>query len=149
MKLRVKIDDQTYEVEVGDLNARPILATVDGEAMEVWPEEAQAAPVAAPVAVVRPTTPSAPAPVATPAAAPAPVVGGDRSKMISAPIPGTIVGVSVKEGDAVKAGQELFSLEAMKMKNSIRATRAGQIGRVLVKSGDRVTQGQPLAEYAD
>jgi biotin carboxyl carrier protein len=147
MKLRVKIDDQSYEVEVGDLNARPILASVDGEAIEVWPEETQAAAVTtAPVAVVRPVAPS---PVAASAATPAPVVGGDRSKMVIAPIPGTIVGVAVKEGDSVKPGQELFSLEAMKMKNSIRATRAGQIGRVLVKSGDRVTQGQPLAEYAD
>ena len=69
--------------------------------------------------------------------------------MVIAPIPGTIVAITVKEGDSVTAGQELLSLEAMKMKNMIRATRAGKIARILVKTGDRVTQGQPLVEYAE
>jgi biotin carboxyl carrier protein len=145
MKLRVKIDDQTYEVEVGDLNARPILASVDGEALEVWPEEIQAAPVVA--AAVQP---AASAPLATaPAPRPAPAANVDRGKAVVAPIPGTIVAIHVKEGDSVNAGQELIALEAMKMKNLIRATRAGKIGRIMVKTGDRVPQGQPLVEYAD
>ncbi len=47
MKLRVRIDDQSYDVEVGDLNTRPILATVEGETFEVWPEENGKAPQAA------------------------------------------------------------------------------------------------------
>ena len=59
------------------------------------------------------------------------------------------MGISVKEGDSVNAGQELIALEAMKMKNLIRATRAGKIARIVVKTGDRVTQGQPLVEYAE
>jgi biotin carboxyl carrier protein len=143
MKLRVKIDDQTYDVEVGDLNDRPVLATVDGETFEVWPEETQSA---APVQVARPVA----APVAAPVARPAAPAGSvDRSKAVIAPIPGTIVGIAVKEGDSVSPGQELCSLEAMKMKNSIRATRAGKIAKILIKAGDRVSQGQALVEYAE
>jgi biotin carboxyl carrier protein len=143
MKLRVKIDDQTYEVEVADLSTRPILAIVDGETFEVWPEETQSA---APVQVTRPVA----APVAAPVARqPVPAGNVDRSKAVTAPIPGTIVSVAVNEGDAVTAGQELCSLEAMKMKNSIRSTRAGTIAKILVKAGDRVSQGQPLVEYAE
>jgi len=145
MKLRVKIDDQTFEVEVGDLNARPILATIDGEVMEVWPDETQAPE--APAAVVQRAAPAFEAPV--PAARPAAAANVDRNKSVVAPIPGTIVAVQVKEGDSIKPGQELLSLEAMKMKNLIRATRAGTIARILVKTGDRVTQGQPLVEYAE
>ena len=143
MKLRVKIDDQTYEVELGDLNARPILASVAGETIEDWPEETQA--VAAPVAAVH----SAAAPLADAAPRPAAAAVADRSKAVIAPIPGTIVAINVKEGDSVNPGQELLALEAMKMKNLIRATRAGKIARIVVKTGDRVTQGQPLVEYAE
>lgn len=143
MKLRVKIDDQTFEVEVGDLNARPILASIDGETLEVWPEVTQSA--ASPDAVVQRSAPAAESPALAPRLAPA--VNVDRSLTVIAPIPGTIVAINVKEGDSVNAGQELLTLEAMKMKNMIRATRAGKIAKVLVQTGDRVPQGQPLVEY--
>ncbi len=153
MKLRVKIEDQTYDVEVGDLNARPVLATIDGETFEIWPEEAQSTPAAAALAAPVPVAPvSRPvsAPVApAPAAAPAGNGSVDRSKMVLAPIPGTIVSIAAAEGASVNPGQEICALEAMKMKNIIRATRAGKIAKVMVKVGDRVTQGQPLVEYAD
>jgi glutaconyl-CoA/methylmalonyl-CoA decarboxylase subunit gamma len=147
MKLLVKIDDQNYEVEVGDLNARPVLATIDGEVFEIWPEEGQPAPVSA--AVVPAARPAAVQAAPAPAAAPAATANVDRNKSVIAPIPGTIVAVTVKVGDSVNPGQELCSLEAMKMKNLIRATRAATIARVLIKVGDRVTQGQALVEYAD
>jgi biotin carboxyl carrier protein len=148
MKLRVKIDDQTFEVEVGDLSARPILATLEGETFEVWPEEPAAAKTpAAPVvrsqvtAVITPVVKSAPASHAAGTA--------DRSKVVTAPIPGTIVSIAVKEGETVTAGQEICSLEAMKMKNAIRANHPGTIARIMINPGDRVSQGQPLVEYAD
>ena len=41
MKLIVKVENQSFEVEVGDIHARPIIATIDGEAFEVWPEDVQ------------------------------------------------------------------------------------------------------------
>ncbi|MCD4671130.1 MAG: hypothetical protein K8R77_00570 [Anaerolineaceae bacterium] len=98
MKLRVKVDNETYDVEVEDTKTRPILAKVDGETFEVWPEEVQAAVAAAPSA----PSPSAPAAPAVAAAA-APVQGG--AKTVPAPIPGVILSLSVREGEAVKNGQ--------------------------------------------
>ena len=142
MKLRVKVDNETYDVEVEDTKTRPILAKVDGETFEVWPEEVQAAVAAAPSA----PSPSAPAAPAVAAAA-APVQGG--AKTVPAPIPGVILSLSVREGEAVKNGQELLVLEAMKMNNSIRASRDGTIARIHVSPGDHVKHGQPLMEFSD
>jgi len=142
MKIKVTIADQTFEVEVGDLQARPILATIDGETFEVSPETAAAAPAAAPAASARP------APVAAPAASRAPAAGGG-GKQVVAPIPGVIISITVKPGDAVKVGQELLILEAMKMKNAIRANRAGTVATILVAAGDQVRHSQPLIEFTD
>lgn len=144
MKLNVKIEGKTFKVEIGDLNARPVVATVDGESLEVFPEEAAAASpqvsVSALSSAAAAAAPVAPAPVAAP-------TGG--AKVVAAPIPGTIVSVAVKAGDAVDVGQELCVLEAMKMKNAIRATRTGKIANVHVVIGTQVRQGQPLVEFAD
>ena len=142
MKIRVKIDEQTYDVEVGDLNARPILATLEGETFGVWPAEASAE--LSPAAVEPGCEPTLVAPAA---AAGGPAV--DKAKSVQAPIPGVILTVAVKPGDAVKSGQELCLLEAMKMKNAIRANRDGKIANVLIAPGDAVRHGQVLMEFAD
>lgn len=141
MKLRVKIDNESYEVEVEDIKARPILAKVDGETFEVWPEEVQA-PVAAASSAPAPSAPAAPAVTQA-----APVQGG--AKTVPAPIPGVILSLSVREGDSVTNGQELLILEAMKMNNAIRASRDGTIARIHVGPGDHVKHGQPLMEFSD
>lgn len=147
MKLQVKIDNQTFEVEIGDLNARPIVAMVEGEAFEIWPEEAaQAAPAPAAAAAPAPAPTPAPAPAPVRTAAPAPV---NAAKAVTSPLPGTVVAINVREGQDVKYGQEILILEAMKMKNSIRATRDGKIGTVHVSVGDQVRHGQVMLEYAD
>jgi biotin carboxyl carrier protein len=142
MKITVKIENQEFLVEVEDLSSRPVMATIEGESFEVWPEEAAVETVTtAPVA--------APKPAAAPASPAAVVTEADASKAVTAPLPGTIVAISVKEGAAVKFGQELLVLEAMKMKNSIRASRDGKVKAVLVNVGDQVRHGQALVEYAD
>jgi len=143
MKITVKIENQEFLVEIEDLSSRPVMATVEGQTFEVWPEEAAAETVtAAPVA--------APQPAAAPARpAAAPVKVSDASKAVTAPLPGTIVAIAVKEGQTVQAGQELLTLEAMKMKNSIRASRGGTVKAILVNIGDQVRHGQALIEYAD
>ena len=143
MKLNVKVEGKTYNVEIGDLSARPVVAVVDGERVEVSPEETAAQPavsVSTLSSAAAAAAPVAPAPVAAP-------TGG--AKVIAAPIPGTIVSLAVKPGDAVEPGQELCILEAMKMKNAIRATRNGKISVVHVSVGSLVRQGQPLVEFAD
>ncbi len=151
MKITVKVDNQSYEVEVGDIHDRPVMAVVDGEAFEVWPEEVvishpsthshavplQAAPQSAPKAT------AAPAPVA------APTAGIDNAKAVRAPIPGVIISVAVKPGDVVKHGQELCVLEAMKMKNVIRASRPGTIGVVHTTAQQHVKHHDVLMEYTD
>lgn len=143
MKIRVKIEDQIFEVEVADLSARPVLATIEGETFAVWPEADEA-----PVAVSLPGCASVTPPVAA-TSAETPAAVADVSKAVTAPIPGVIISVAVKPGDAVKHGQELCILEAMKMKNIIRASREGVIASVLISAGDTVRHGQPLVEFKD
>jgi biotin carboxyl carrier protein len=73
----------------------------------------------------------------------------DKGKAVLAPIPGVILSVAVCAGATVKVGQELCVLEAMKMKNAIRSTRAGVIANVYVSEGDHVKHGQVLVDFAD
>jgi biotin carboxyl carrier protein len=142
MKMKVKINNQTFEVTLDDLNARPIVATVDGQTFEVYPEGTPAA--------VQAPAPATSAPVAAPVpVAKAPAGGSDKGQAVVAPIPGVIVAVAVKEGETVTRGQELCVLEAMKMKNSIRATHDGTISAVKVAVGDHVQHNQVLIVYAE
>jgi biotin carboxyl carrier protein len=144
MKIRVKINEQSFEVEIGDLQARPIQAIVDGEAFEVYPEENEISlPVAAPAA---PTEAPRPRPAAVQAQ---PTVQVNAAKAVMAPLPGVILSIAVKPGDSVKPGQELCVLEAMKMRNPIRAGRTGTIAAIHINVGDTIRHNQPLMEYSD
>lgn len=150
MKLNVKIANQTFEVEIDDLQSRPIQATVDGETFEVWPDEAAATPAApAPVKVQAAPAPTpAPKPATPRPAAPAAEPSNGSNALLS-PLPGTVIAIAVREGQEVKVGQELLTLEAMKMKNSIRSNRDGKIGAIRVNVADQVRHNQVLLEYAD
>ena len=79
----------------------------------------------------------------------APTAGVDNAKAVRAPIPGVIISVAVKPGDVVKHGQELCVLEAMKMKNVIRASRAGTISVVHTTAQQHVKHHDVLMEYTD
>jgi biotin carboxyl carrier protein len=144
MKVTVTIAGRAFEVEVGDVHARPIIATIDGERFELWPEMEQ------PTAVVPRSTAAA---SAVTARAPEPatdhVAAGDAGRIVRAPLPGVIVSVAVQPGTTVTHGQELCVLEAMKMKNAIRAARAGRIAAVRVAVGQRVRHHDVLLEFAD
>lgn len=85
---------------------------------------------------------AAPAPATAPAAAPA-AANGEGEK-ISAPMPGTILSVNVKTGDAVKKGDVLMILEAMKMENEIMAGADGVVTSVGVSAGTAVETGTVL-----
>ncbi len=70
-------------------------------------------------------------------------------KSVLAPIPGVIIAISVKPGDSVTRGQELCVLEAMKMKNAIRATRDGKIAEIHVSVGQTVNHSAPLVSFTE
>ena len=126
MKYKVTLNGRTYEVEV-EAGKAQLLA--EYEAVSV-------APAAAPADV---------APVAAPAAAPAaaPVVTG-AGEAVNAPMPGNILKVNVTNGQAVKEGDVLVVLEAMKMENEIMAPKNGTVTQVLVQKGSTVDTGAPL-----
>lgn len=146
MKMKIKIENETYEVEIDDLESRPILAIVNGETFEVFPEETQ---VVKPIATSpAPTKSAAPASVRAIPKPAAPVVSASGKSLV-APIPGVIDTIKVREGEEVKNGQELLILEAMKMKNAIRATRDGKIERIYVSVGDQVPHNHVLLDFAD
>ena len=63
------------------------------------------------------------------------------------PLPGTVIEIFVKAGDQLEAGQVILIIEAMKMKNSIRSTRAGKIVEVLVAAGQTVAHKQALVRF--
>ena len=108
---------------------------VNGTVYEITLEVMDGAPAAA----------SAAAPAAAPAPAPAPAAaapaGGEK---ITSPMPGTILSVNVSNGSAVKKGDILFILEAMKMENEIMAPCDGTVAAVSVTKGAAVESGTLL-----
>ncbi len=122
MKYVVTLNGKNYEVEV-----------TESEAVLLNVSEA-AAPVAAPA-------PVASAPAAAPAAAAAPSASGTN---VPSPMPGTILSVNVAAGQAVKTGDVLLVLEAMKMENDIVAPCDGTVKQILVSKGSTVNTDDVL-----
>ena len=89
---------------------------------------------------------SSAAPAAAPAAAPKKVAAGANS--IVAPLPGSVVAINVKAGDAVKAGQQLAIIEAMKMENEILAPADGTVKAIHAAAGQAVQQGDAILDLA-
>jgi biotin carboxyl carrier protein len=141
MKMKVRLGEQTFDVEVGDLRERPIVALVDGERFEVWPEGEAAPAPAKPEPAAQPAQAAPPTPVK-------PGVNGHHHTQL-APIPGIIRTVSVRPGMTVTPGQTLCVLEAMKMNNSIRANQAGKVATVHMSAGQHVKHGDVLVEYEE
>jgi biotin carboxyl carrier protein len=150
MKINVEIDGQIYQVEVEDIHARPVIAVVEGEKFEVWPEESAPELAADPVQAGQPApVVSAPGGSFAVSSKPKPAVQVGGNKVVTAPLPGVIVAVLVKPGDAISHGQEFCTLEAMKMKNAIKSSRDGTIDSIEVNVGDQVGHGQVLLTFKD
>jgi glutaconyl-CoA decarboxylase len=145
-KFRISVNGKAYEVDVEEIGggftgyqpAAPVYAPAPA------PVPAPASPAAAAPAPAAPAAPAAPeAPAPAPKKAPAaPVEGGET---ISAPMPGTILDVKVKEGDRVKRGDVMFILEAMKMENEIMAPGEGTVVQIGVSKGASVNTADMLA----
>ena len=131
MKYKITLNNRVYEVEVEA-----------GKAMLL--DEYEAVAPAAPAPVVAAASVAA-APAAAPAAAaPAAVAVTGAGEAVSAPMPGTIVKVNVSAGQAVKAGDVLCVLEAMKMENDITAPKDGTVTQVVAAKGASVSTGDAL-----
>ena len=134
MKYKVTLNGRTYEVEVEH-----------GKAMLVDEYEAFAP---APASVASPAAPAPAAAPAAPAAAPAAPAVTAAGEPINAPLPGVVLRIEVTQGAAVKAGQVLVVLEAMKMENEVLAPRDGTIAQVVAVKGANVQTGAPLIVLA-
>ena len=115
--LRITVNGTAYDVQVEELGSSSATA---------------AAPTAAPAA--------APAPAAKPAAP----AGAAGSVVVKAPMPGTVVNVVVSAGQAVKAGDDLVFIEAMKMETPVKAPQDGTVATIDVAKGESVDSGKVL-----
>ena len=141
------IKNKSYVVEIEDLNVRPVVAHVEGQRFEVIPD-------IDPVGSAGKSEPLIPYHVKT--NRPIKEVKSfdlrkpdqdQNGNELQAPLPGTVIEVFVKAGDIIEAGQVIVIIEAMKMKNSIRSTRAGKIAEVLVNAMQTVTHKQVLVKF--
>lgn len=142
---KIKINGNDYAVSVKNIEDNQAEVEVNGTAYQVEVEGMKQKPVTKTPKIV----PASTAPVGSTAkvsgstsspSATAVVTGGG----IKSPLPGTILDVMVREGDAVKVGQHLMMLEAMKMENNIDADRDGTVVSIKVRKGDSVLEGDLL-----
>lgn len=146
MKYKITVNEKTFEVEIENINTRPVVAYVDGERFEVMPEDAgqpETRQEASPKTEKKTITLN---PVKAPVVSPNSDING---KTLTSPLPGTVVEVFVKVGDAVESGHVMLVIEAMKMKNSIRSVYSGNVSEVLVSVGQSVAHKQALIKFAD
>ncbi len=140
MKYNITVGHKTYEVEIEDINKRPVIARVDGEVFQVLVERRETPPVAqgaapADLTAKKVAVESVPSSVPT------------ASNVLVSPLPGTVVEIFVKPGEEVESGQVVLVIEAMKMKNSIRSVRGGVVKSILVSAGQTVAHKQTLLEF--
>lgn len=130
---KFKVSGKDYTVSVDNVEENIVNVVVNGTAHKVELEKAPEAPAAvARPAVQRPVETAAPAPA------------GKGGKALKSPLPGVILDLFVKVGDAVKSGQKVLLLEAMKMENNIDSDKDGTVLEIKVAKGDSVNEGDTL-----
>jgi len=139
--LRIKVGDNWYNVEIGELTQSPVEVTVEGETFLV---EVEGLPSQPPARSRRGRTQSARI-VAPPPSARGPS-GGSSDNIIASPLSGRVISILVRPGDQVSAGQEVCVVEAMKMEQSIRAHRDGVVKEIAVQPMDTVRTNDPMIE---
>lgn len=142
---KFKINGNDYNVAINSTNGNLADVTVNGVSYQVEMENSM--PAAAPVQAAPQASAPAPQPAAAAAPAPAAKPAGE-GKVVTSPLPGVIIEVSVKEGDTVAAGQKVAVLEAMKMENEIQAEKAGVVTKIHVSKGDSVLEGASIVTIA-
>lgn len=141
-----KINGAEYKCAVEEIEAGKTNVTVNGKVYTVE-TEAPAAPEPKPVAKPAPAPAPAPkpaAPAAPKAEAPKPAAPAAGGVQVKSPLPGSVVKVLVSEGQAVKRGDTLLTLESMKMENAIMAETDGTVKQIAVTPGQNVMQDDLL-----
>ncbi|MBN2345367.1 MAG: biotin/lipoyl-binding protein [Candidatus Aminicenantes bacterium] len=145
------IGGREFHAGIKELNAEYALVQVDGQEYKVILKQLGsgqsvfsglvrgAAPPAAPP---RESAPVVSPPLSSAAAPP------EGAAVVAAPLPGLVLELMVKEGDAVKAGQSLLVMEAMKMENQIQAPFDGTVKKIFVQKGANIGEGDKLVEIA-
>ncbi len=146
---RITLEGQTFDVVIlTDPCQDQVQVQVNGVSYTVSvaapPRQEQAASQSASPAPIAPAAPSAPK-TRTPSP---PSLSSDSSRLV-APLPGTIIQISVKPGQQVSAGDELLVIDAMKMNNRIRSPRNGTVGEIFVGVGEQVNHGAALLAWAE
>lgn len=126
---KFKINGKEYNVAIGQAEGKMLSVNVNGADYQV---ELENAPAAAPSFA---TADNAPAAATKPSGA---------GTVIKSPLPGIIISIDVKEGQAVKRGQKVAVIEAMKMENDILAECDGTVTAVQARKGDSVLEGAPI-----
>ncbi len=138
---KLKINGTDYNVDINEVEGQEIKLNVNGTDYVVTVDQEikqQRKPGARPVAAAPSQVAAAAGDAVQESNAPA---AGDK---VTTPLPGTILDVFVNVGDAVKAGQTVVLLEAMKMENNIEADCDGTVKEVKVRKGDSVLEGDVL-----
>jgi len=139
-EIKITVNGKSYDVKVGDVTTSPVDLTVDGKSYVVEFEAESTG-----------TTPARKTPVISVPVAAAPTAVTQTAQVtgagVRAPMPGTIVKIEVKAGDKVARGQHLLSLEAMKMKNSIKSPVDAVVKAVLVNDGQKVQYNDMLVSF--
>ena len=133
---KFKINGKDYAVKIGEAEGKNLTVNVNGADYQVELENAH-------VQAAHPVIPSAASvsPEAAPAAAPKAAGNGVT---IKSPLPGIIISIDVKEGQAIKRGQKVAVIEAMKMENDILAEADGTITAIHARKGDSVLEGADI-----
>jgi len=156
---KLNVNGQDYTVQIDDPNASPVSVTVNGKPFQVTlTEEGVAAVqpvVTAPVVDEQEYQAYVPDMASTfvtqvvdvpeaPVAAAASAVPAAGAAKVTAPMPGKVLDIVAKIGQAVKTGDTLCNLEAMKMKSPIRSTADGTVAQIAVSEGQNVNYGDVL-----
>jgi biotin carboxyl carrier protein len=139
--LTLTIDGKRFQVEIEDLGGSPLKVWVNGEPHHVAVERtaSRSRDMGAPAQAIEM---SAPVPMPPPTKS-ATAMSGD----ITSPMPGNILDIMVEPGDVVEVGQQICSLEAMKMKSAIRSGREGVVATVEVTPGQAVAYGDVILTF--
>lgn len=144
-KYTLTIHGNKYDVTIGNIEDNVIEVEVNGSNYKVEVDKS-IQPVKTPK-LVRPAP--VPSTDMTPSESSYEKFTGQGIGTVKSPLPGTVLKIHVKEGDSVKIGQKLITLEAMKMENNLDSDKEGKVLSINVKTGQSVMEGEALIEIGE